>query len=51
MMREVVRALETGPIAEIGVIAFFVAFILIVLYAFLLPKKKRDDAKNMPLDD
>jgi cbb3-type cytochrome oxidase subunit 3 len=51
MAREVVRALETGPLAEIGIIAFLLAFILIVIYAFLLPKRKRDDAKNLPLDD
>lgn len=51
MMREVVRALDTGPLAEIGLIAFVLAFILIIVYAFLLPKRKRDDAKNLPLDD
>jgi cbb3-type cytochrome oxidase subunit 3 len=51
MAREVVRALETGPLAEIGLIAFFVAFILILVYVIRLPKKKRDDAKNLPLDD
>jgi hypothetical protein len=40
MAREVVRALETGPLAEIGLIAFFVAFILILVYVFLLAQEE-----------
>jgi len=51
MMKEVVRALETGHLAEVGVIAFFVAFALIVARAFLMAKPDRDAAKQMPLDD
>lgn len=51
MMKEAVRALETGSIPEIGLIAFFVAFVLILIYAFALPRKRRDELKNLPLDD
>ncbi len=51
MMKEIVRALETGHLAEIGMVAFFVAFTLIVVRVFLMSKKEREDAKNMPLDD
>lgn len=51
MMKEVIRAMETGMLAEIGLLAFFVAFVLIVVRAFLMPKSDREDAKQMPLDD
>ncbi len=51
MMKEAVRALETGHLAEVGVIAFTIAFLLIVIYAFTLSKGERERAKNMPLDD
>ncbi|MDX1529929.1 MAG: cbb3-type cytochrome c oxidase subunit 3 [Rhodothermales bacterium] len=50
-MKEVVRALETGPLAEIGLVAFFVAFLGVVLYAFTLSKRKREEAKHLPLED
>ena len=50
-MRETVRALETGALAEIAVLAFFVAFVAIVVYAFTLSKRTRDQAKNLPFDD
>ncbi|OZC02440.1 cbb3-type cytochrome oxidase subunit 3 [Rubricoccus marinus] len=50
-MKETVRALETGALAEIAVIAFMVAFVAVCAYAFLLSKKQREDLKNMPLDD
>ena len=51
MMKEVVRALETGILAQIGLVAFFVAFVLMVVYAFTLSKRKREHDKNLPLDD
>jgi len=51
MIQEVIRALETGVLAEVGLVAFVVAFTLVVVRAFLLPKRDRDDAKQMPLDD
>ena len=46
MMKEAIRALETGPLAEIGVVAFAIAFVLVVL-----SKNERDRAKHLPLDD
>ena len=51
MMKEAVRALETGALAEVGLIAFVVAFLAMVLYAFTLSRKKRDQIKNLPLED
>ena len=51
MMKDAVRALETGALAEIGVVAFFVAFVLVVAYAFTLSKRNREAAKHLPLED
>jgi len=51
MMKEVIRALETGALAEIGLIAFVVAFVLILVRVALMPRSEREDAKNLPLDD
>ena len=51
MMKDVARTIETGPLAEIGLIAFLVAFLLVVVYALTLSKRRRDHAKNLPLDD
>lgn len=51
MMKEAVRALETGHLAEIGLLAFVVAFVLILLRVFLLPRSEREEAKNLPLQD
>lgn len=51
MMKEAVRALETGALAEVGLIAFVVAFVLILFYAFTLSRRFRDAAKQMPLSD
>ena len=51
MMKEAVRALETGALAEIGLVAFFVAFLLVVAYALTLSKRRREHDKNLPLDD
>jgi cbb3-type cytochrome oxidase subunit 3 len=51
MWKDAVRALETGTLGEIALIAFFTAFVLIVLYALTLPKEECDDALELPLDD
>lgn len=51
MMKEAVRALETGVVAEIALIAFVVAFVSILIWVFALPASFRDEAKNMPLQD
>ena len=51
MMKEAARAIESGILAEVGLVAFFVAFLLIVVYAFTLSKRRREYDKNLPLDD
>lgn len=51
MMKEAVRALETGALAEFGLIAFMVAFLLVVGYALTLSKSSRDRLKELPLED
>ena len=49
--KDVIRSLDTGPLAEIGLLAFFLAFIMILLYAFWMPKDFREHAKHIPLED
>ena len=51
MWKETVRALQTGALGEIALIAFVVAFLAVVVYAFTLTKQQRDEAKNLPLQD
>jgi cbb3-type cytochrome oxidase subunit 3 len=51
MMKAAVRALETGVLGQIGLVAFFLAFCLIVVYAFTLSRRMRSDAKQIPLND
>ncbi len=49
--KDILRSLETGPLAEIGLLAFFIAFILILLYVYWMPKDFREHARHMPLED
>ncbi|MDT0630843.1 hypothetical protein RQM47_12150 [Rubrivirga sp. S365] len=51
MWKETVRALQTGALAEVAVVAFVVAFLLVVVYAFTLSKRTREEIKRQPLDD
>jgi cbb3-type cytochrome oxidase subunit 3 len=51
MHKDVLRALETGMLAEIGLLAFVLAFGLILLYTFTRPHRFRQAAKQMPLND
>ena len=51
MMKDAVRALETGALAEVGLLAFVLAFVLVVVYTFTLSKKKREHLGRLPLDD
>ncbi len=51
MWKETVRALQTGALAEVAVVAFVVAFGLVVAYALTMSKKKREEIKRQPLDD
>lgn len=50
MWKETVRALQTGALAEVAVVAFVVAFVLVVAYAFTMSKATREEMKNQPLD-
>ncbi|MFN3597657.1 MAG: cbb3-type cytochrome c oxidase subunit 3 [Rubricoccaceae bacterium] len=51
MWKETIRALQTGDLAQVGLIAFVLAFVFAVAYALLMPRTKRDRAKNLPLRD
>ena len=51
MWKEAVRALQTGAFAEVAVVAFVIAFVLVVAYALTLSKSKRDALKQQPLND
>ena len=51
MWKETVRALQTGALAEIAVVAFVVAFLAVVAYAFTMSRAQRERMKNQPLDD
>ncbi len=51
MMKEVVRALETGILPQIGLVAFLIAFALVVCYTFTMSRTYRDTLKQIPLDD
>ncbi len=51
MWKDAVRALQTGAAAEVAVVAFVVAFVLVVVYALTLSKSSRERLKNQPLND
>ncbi len=51
MFKDVVRAIDPGVLPFIGLIAFGVAFIAIVVWALTMKKEARDAAKNQPLQD
>ncbi len=51
MMREVVQAMETGLLGQIGLVAFVTAFLLILAYVLTMPRRRREEAKNIPLND
>lgn len=51
MMKEVVRSIDPGLLPEIGLIAFLLAFVLVVVRVFLMPRRDREAAKQIPLHD
>ncbi|ARA92129.1 MAG: hypothetical protein D6685_19565 [Bacteroidetes bacterium] len=51
MLKETLRAMETGALAEIGLLAFFFAFVLILIRVFLMTRQECEAARHMPLDD
>ena len=51
MINEVLRSMETGLLAEVGLVAFLIAFTIILIRTLSMSKRARDDAKQMPLDE
>jgi hypothetical protein len=51
MMKEAIRALETGALGEVGLIAFVLAFVLVLAYAFTLSEASRERLERLPLED
>lgn len=49
MLKEVIRAIDTGMLPFIGLIAFAVAFVSIVVWAMTMKKEDREAAKQQPL--
>ncbi len=49
-MKEVVRAMESGALAYIGLFAFIVAFTLILARVAIMKKREREENKGLPLD-
>lgn len=43
--------METGALAYVGLFAFLMAFVLILIRVALMKKKERTAGKNMPLDE
>jgi len=51
MINEVLQSIETGVLAQISLLAFLIAFILVLFRVFSMSKKARIEAKQMPLND
>ena len=51
MYKEAVRALDTGLLPQIGLVAFVVAFACIVAHAFTLSTARRRSFDALPFDD
>jgi hypothetical protein len=51
MWKETVRALETGALGEVALVAFVVAFVCVVAYAFTLSKRRLETLKALPFDE
>jgi len=51
MFKDVLQGMDMGVLGQIGLGAFVLAFILIGIRVALLPKKEREEAKNLPLED
>ncbi|MFT5142051.1 MAG: cbb3-type cytochrome oxidase subunit 3 [Rhodothermales bacterium] len=51
MVRDLLSSIDTGILAQVGLLAFVVAFLAILVYAFTMRPGDRSAAKNMPLTD
>ncbi len=51
MFKDVVRSLDVGMLPQVGLVAFVVAFLCVVAYAFWLPRAHRAAYAALPLAD
>ena len=51
MYKDVIQSLDSGLLPIIGLLAFFVAFASIIVWAFTMREEDRAAAKNIPLND
>lgn len=51
MIRNLLGGIDTGVLAQVGLLAFVVAFLAVLVYALTMRKSDRNDAKNLPLSD
>ena len=51
MLKEVIRSIDSGILPLIGLFAFLIAFVVMVVWAFSMRKEDRDAAKQQPLKD
>jgi hypothetical protein len=51
MKREVMEAAGLESFAEIGIIIFFITFLIVALRALLSKKSKYEDVRQLPLED
>lgn len=51
MFKDVAHAMDSGILPIIGLLAFFIAFTLIIVWACTMKKEDRSAAKQIPLLD
>lgn len=51
MRREVVENANLSIFAEVGIVIFVIAFILVLIRVFFMKKSKEDELGRIPLDD
>ena len=51
MLKEALQNLDTGFLAEIGLLFFLLAFVLLMIRTLFLVREKGAYAKNLPLQD
>jgi cbb3-type cytochrome oxidase subunit 3 len=51
MVRDILAGIETGALAQIGLLAFVAAFVAVLVYALTLRKETVSEVENLPLLD
>lgn len=51
MLKEALQNLDTGILAQIGLLFFLLAFVLLMIRTLFLVREKGAYAKNLPLQD